>query len=433
MQRGIAWLSVVMLAGFIAGCAKPANPGAGEPGAAVASEKRDPVTISFSNGFLTDEDFDRYITQPVQKKYPWITIQKSNGKGLTERVGAGDTPDIVVHHNIGGMQTYLDLNLTYPLTEMIKKHRMDLNRFEPEALDAVKAATQMDELVGLPYTRHFSALYYNKDIFDKFAVPYPKDGITWDEAYELAKKLTRMEGGVQYRGLEPNVTERPASQLSLPYVDPTTKKALVNTESWKKVLGFMAKIRQIPGNDQITYHGGANDVFVKEQRLAMLASNNILFEGNLYKYPDFNWDMVTYPTWPEAPGIALRNDQHMMSIAGTSKHKDEAFLVIATVTSDEVQMSISRQGKLSILKDQSIRDAFGADLDFAKGKNLQAIYKTKPAKSFVPTKYDSIGMGAINDALKDVVSGGKDLNTVLREAEEKINLKIAEKEGGSAK
>lgn len=430
MQRGILnLLFIMMLAAFIAGCGKTTENGPDGAAPAVTPEKHDPVTISFSNGFLTDEDFDRYITQPVQKKYPWITIQKSNGKGLTDRVGAGDTPDIIVHHNIGGMNEYLELNLTYPLTEMIKKHQMDLNRFEPEALDAVRAATQMEELVGIPYTRHFSALYYNKDIFDKFAVPYPKDGMTWDDAYELAKKLTRSEGGVQYRGLEPNVTERPASQLSLPYVDPKTKKALVNTDQWKRVLGFMVKIHQIPGNEQITYHGSANDLFVKDQRLAMLASNNILFEGNLYKFPDFNWDMVAYPSWPEAPGIALRNDQHMMSIASTSKHKDEAFLVISTITSDEVQMDISRQGKLSILKDKKIRDAFGADLDFIKGKNIQAIYKTTPAKSFVPTKYDGTGMGAINDALNDIINKGKDLNTALRDAEEKINTKIAEKEG----
>jgi len=160
----------------------------------------------------------------------------------------------------------------------------------------------------------------------------------------------------------------------------------------------------------------------------MLASNNILFEGNLYKYPDFNWDMATYPSWPEKPGIALRNDQHMMSISSTSKHKDEAFLIIATVVSDEVQMAISRQGKLSILKDKKIRDAFGTDLDFLKGKNIQAIYKTTPAESFVPTKYDSLGMGVINEALDDIVKNGKDVNTALREAEEKLNMRIKEKE-----
>ncbi|CAG7657504.1 hypothetical protein PAECIP111802_06749 [Paenibacillus allorhizosphaerae] len=403
----------------------------GTAGKESLTEKHDPVTVTVGAQFLTEEEFSRYITEPVKKKYPWITVKDVryvSGRSLPELITSGETPDLVIHHNIGGMQQYLDLDLTYPLTDMIKKYNMDLSRFEPEALEAVKAATSRDDLVGLPYTRHFSALYYNKDIFDKFGVEHPKDGMTWDEVYQLARKVTRVVDNVQFRGLEPNVTERPASQLSLPYVDPKTHKALINTEQWKKVLEFMLKIHQIPGNEQITYHGAANDLFAKNQTLAMLASNNILFEGNLYKFPELNWNMVSYPAWPEAPGKSLRIDQHMLSITKSSKNPDAAFLVIATVTSDEVQMDLSAQGRLSILKDKKIRDAFGANLDFIKGKNIQALYKTTPAKSFAPTKYDGTAMSTINDALKDAVTNGKDVNTVLREAEEKLNQKIRQLE-----
>jgi multiple sugar transport system substrate-binding protein len=253
--------------------------------------------------------------------------------------------------------------------------------------------------------------------------------MTWEETYELAKQLTRLEGGIQYRGLEPNVTERMASQLSLPYVEPKTYKSLLNTEQWQKVLSFAAKVHQIPGNSQITYHGEANDLLLKGT-LAMLASVNIIFEGNLYQNPDI-WDIASYPTWPEAPGIGMRVDAHLMGITATSPHKDAAFLTIATVTSDEVQMDMSRQGRFSVLNNQSIRDAFGADLAFMQGKNIQAIYKTKPAKTFVPTKYDGLSMGKINTALSDIIEKGKDVNTALREAEESANKEIREREDGN--
>src|SRR5690606_21529535 len=119
-----------------------------------------------------------------------------------------------------------------------KKHNLDLNRFEPEAIEALMAATQTNDLAGIPYTRHFYALYYNKDIFDKFGVDYPPDGMTWDQAYDLARKLTRMEDGIQYRGLNLVPVERPASQLSLPYVDMNTKKTVINSDSWKRVMEF---------------------------------------------------------------------------------------------------------------------------------------------------------------------------------------------------
>jgi multiple sugar transport system substrate-binding protein len=423
-------LPIIVCAFVTAGCGS-SKPTASEGSAGKAVNEPVTLTVGIGATYLTEEEFKRYITDPVQKKYPWITAQRqeyAKGKNLSDLVAAGQTPDLVVHNNINGIPGLADLGLLYSYTDLIKKNNMDLGRFEPEALDAIKAASQREDLVALPYTRHTCALYYNKDIFDKFGIPYPKDGMTWDEVFELAKKVTRKEDNIQYRGLEPNVTERPASQLSLPYVDPKTLQSLINTDQWKKVVTFMAKIHQIPGNSQITYHSAANDLFAKDKTLAMLATNNIIFDGNLYKTPDLNWDMVSYPTWSDAPGIGLRIDEHFLAITTPSQHKADAFNLISTVVSDEVQTDFSRHARLSILKDPKIGAAFGADLDFMKGKNIQAVYKTKPAKSFVPTKYDPLSATAINNALKNMVSKGMDVNTALREAEDSANKQIKEKE-----
>jgi multiple sugar transport system substrate-binding protein len=396
------------------------------------TKQPDPVTIRVGvpQQWLTDDEFNRYVVEPVKKKYPWINVVREaygTGRSLSELVAAGETPDLIAQSNTAGMPDLRNLNLFYPLTEYIAKYKLDLNQFEPEALEALKAATQMQELAGIPYTRHFYALYYNKDLFDKFGVAYPADGLTWDEVYELAKRLTRVEDGVQYRGLELAPIERPASQLSLPYVDMRTKKTLINSDPWKRVLELGVKVHQIPGNEQITMHGAADSLFT-QNKLAMHATINILFEARFEDVPDLNWDMASYPVWPGLPGIGMRINEHIMMLASTSKHKEEAFLVAATMASEEVQMSLSRHARFSILNNQKIRDSFGLDIPFLKGKNVQAIYKTKPAKSFVPTEYDSLAMSAMNTALNDVIVNGKDINTVLREAEEKVNKQIEEAE-----
>jgi multiple sugar transport system substrate-binding protein len=411
----------------IAACGSQTDSKSGETPDAV-DQTPATVSVGFLPGWLTEEERQRYIIDPVQKKYPWITVEMrpyDKGNSLAELVAAGRTPDILIETNIYGFSTWKDLGLLSPLTELIEVNKMDLSRFEPEALDAIKAATQREDLVAIPYTRHFSALYYNKDVFDKFAVPYPKDGITWQEAYELGVRLTRQESGVQYRGLEVNVIERMASQLSLPYVDPTTKKALVNTEQWRKVLDFAAKVYQIPGNSQIATYGKAAETMLNGT-LAMYASLNDIMGYKLYNKPEV-WDIATYPSWPEAPGLGTRVDAHAMGISPTSANKNAAFKIIEVITSDEVQMDMSRRGKFPILSDPKFSSAFGADMDFMKDKNIAAIYKTKPAKSFTPTEYDSLAMKAMNTAISNIVKG-TDLNTALREAEESINKQISEKE-----
>src|SRR5690606_24616722 len=68
-----------------------------------------------------------------------------------------------------------------------------------------------------PFVNH--ALVYNKDIFNKFAVEYPKDHMTWDEVVELSKRLQRMDNGVQYYGLGLGTSQYMYEQLALQYTD----------------------------------------------------------------------------------------------------------------------------------------------------------------------------------------------------------------------
>src|SRR5919199_277274 len=47
-------------------------------------------------------------------------------------------------------------------------------------------------------------IFYNKDLFDRVGVPYPKEGWTVDDLVETARKLTFKEGETQYWGYEVN-------------------------------------------------------------------------------------------------------------------------------------------------------------------------------------------------------------------------------------
>jgi multiple sugar transport system substrate-binding protein len=394
--------------------------------------KHDPVTVTIgikSSGYLTEEEFNRYITEPVKQKYPWITAERVvyTNNNLPDFVTRGDTPDLIITNNINGMPQLDELGLLEPMDALIKKYNIDVAKIEDGAVEAVKSATGRPELVALPYTRNFSALYYSKDIFDKFATPYPKDGMTWEQAAELAKRVTRTDAGVQYRGLEPNVPERLGAQLSLGLVDPKTNRALINSDAWKKVISQMAAIYQIPGNGSITTKGKGQELFTKSRTLAMHADVNILFSAHLDEISDFNWDMVSMPVWPQAPKAGMSPDEHLFVLSKTSKHKDDAMNVIATVLSDEVQLDMSKNGRTSIMKDPKIRNAFAESLSFMKGKNIQAIFKTELAKPYDSTLYDTLAMAQLGTALKNIVTKGNDVNTALREAEETVNKQIDEK------
>jgi multiple sugar transport system substrate-binding protein len=51
--------------------------------------------------------------------------------------------------------------------------------------------------------------------------------MTWENAIELGKKLSRTENGIKYRGLEPENANRISLPLSAQTVDPITEKSLL--------------------------------------------------------------------------------------------------------------------------------------------------------------------------------------------------------------
>jgi multiple sugar transport system substrate-binding protein len=421
---------------ILAGCGggagdKPVSGGQSQT-ADKTEKKPDPVTITIgvrATGYLTEDEIKRYIVEPVAKKYPHITINRivldDKANSFENLLASNSLPDIIFHTSLL-LPDLKRLKADQDLTESIKKANIDLNKFNPTALEAVKITSENSYLMGVPYTMHFNALYYNKDIFDKFGASYPKDGMTWQELTEVAKKVTRQEDGVQYRGFEPDSVYRAGSQLGLPLVDPKTFKSLGNTDQWKKVTEMVRDIYEIPGNSTIqTFSSGVN-AFVKDRKLAMLAGLNWL--PNLAEVKDQfpNWDMASYPTWKEQPGVGTQIDLHVMVVPNTSKHKEAAAQVIETVVSEDVQLDMARNGRVSILKDKKYQDEFGKNLDFLKGKNVQAVFKSAPTKPFPSTVHANKAFNEITKVMTQVVKNKVDVNTALRNYDELMDKYIAE-------
>jgi multiple sugar transport system substrate-binding protein len=399
--------------------------------AAPAQAIRDPIVITFgkSDDFFTDAEFELYIVEPVKRKYPFITVKAVQlPKGQTEErfqqlLTAGEMPDVLPVYT-PDLPVVTSMKLDTDLEPLMKANKMDIQRFEPATIAQIKTASHKPVLIGLPYYRLISALYYNKDIFDKFGIGYPKDGMTWEDATALAAKLTRNTDGVQYRGLEPDLVSRVRLQSSLIYVDAQTDKAAVNTDSWRKLFSTMKSIYDIPGNNLVQTNAKGKQAFSKDKTLAMYASVNLL--PLLIEVPDLNWDVAQYPSLKEKPNIAMSADPRSLIIPSASKHKEEAFLVVSTVVSDEVQLEMSRNGLATAMTGEKFKAEFGQNIPGLKGKHLESIYKSAPASYPPPSVIgDSIATPIMQAKLESAVKGEMDINTALRTAEEEINQAIS--------
>lgn len=432
-KRTLLLLSIVLIAAMFTGCGKSGGKSTPEDTAASAGIPTDPVTLKmFRMASVSDEINQVQYIDVIKKKYPFITLEViPNVKGTTlpELLAADRIPDIIIGGNPKDVQQLKKLDLAMDMTPLMKKHKFDIGRIEPAALEMVKKYGGDDNVYALPESVNYVALYYNKDIFDRFGVPYPKDGMTWTELLDVAKRVTRTENNVTYRGFDfQHGVHVSTNQLSLSMVDNKTDKALVNTSEWKNVFDTMKAFYAIPGNEVDEKTVGKEMVsFVNDRTLAMISTTTFFS-----KLPDavasgLNFDLVSMPSFPQAPKTGTQSSGPILSVTSTSKYKDQAFAVVAELLSDDGQMSRSVNGRAASVVTPELKKRYGENLPYLKGKNISAFTANKiaPAPKMI-SNYDQIANTEIVSKFRDVILGKKDVNTALREAEEVINKKISE-------
>ncbi|MFC6233231.1 extracellular solute-binding protein [Paenibacillus allorhizosphaerae] len=375
------------------------------------------------------EDFEQYMKPSIEKKFPNIKvewIQPDKNKSLDTLIASGQVPDIVIT-GYSTLPVLRQKDFPQDLNQLVKKNKTDLNVFEPNALQSVKIYGENGELFMLPYSTIFLATFYNKDIFDKFGVPYPKENQSWEELIELAKKLTRTVDGISYRGLLPHYNHSLIGKgLSLSLVDPKTNKAVLNTDRWLETARLVKGIYSIPGNEKPI----APDKPFVEGTMAMMpywGQATVLKLQNQTKAGNpINWDMIAYPHFKSEPGKNFEIVTNVYTLSKVSKNQEAAYNVISYLsTSEEVQSLALKYGNLPSIKMQGAEANFGSALPELKGKNIAGLFKSNYRENHLPSKYDPIAIEAFNNQMNSMLKGEIDERTALQKAEEEANKKIA--------
>lgn len=393
-------------------------------------EKAEPVDlIVYSDSGGTVEEFDALYGAAFKQKFPQYNVKylmKQQGGTLRDLLASGQPIDII-YDSIGSIPgSVIDNGLGYDMSGLIKEAGVDLSRLEPTMVDAMRALSK-NGLYGLPVRYATMLLYYNKDIFDKFGVEYPVDGMTWEETIALGNRLTRNDGDKQYVGF--SISEGHYMRMnpfSLPYVDSKSQTTMIDSnENWKKffqtvLLGptessayqnyFAAKkISKMPSTNE----------FTKTQDLAMLG----WLSGS--SFTGMNVNVVSMPTFSELPGIGTQAYPTYYSVTSISKHKKEAMEVIAYMVSDEFQMILSKKGILPAVQSEAIKKAFGSESEI-KNLNSNAFFHNKLAPISEKQVYDTTIETEYRKDVGKLITRQVDLNTFIRQAGERATAKLKE-------
>jgi multiple sugar transport system substrate-binding protein len=393
----------------------------------------EPITLKvYGNNATVIEFSNKFINGPIHEKFPNISFEFVNGQSPEQLLAANQFPDLGFFPD-NEIIDALHLKIPADLTPFMKKYNLNFDQYTKEAQDYASLFSEVSDqkqgLYGLPFLLEHKLMYYNQDIFDKFGVPYPTDRMTWSQVISTATKLTREDGGTQYKGVQPGPLEliAPNSTHLLPNINPTTGKADVDNPAWKEAFTFISRIYSIPGNGpnlKANLFKQSKD-FLKEKNIAMLPWWGLALETTA-KTADFRWDVVSYPSRDSDKKIDGLSGQ-LLFVSNTSKHKDEAFQIIQYMSSSmDVQKEVAKSANgLPVLKIPDVDKLFGSDIPGLKGKNTAGIFKVDYDKRNKANYYDGLVANVVNDYFLKYLAGEMDANTALRSAQAEADRQLA--------
>jgi multiple sugar transport system substrate-binding protein len=445
MKNRFSALLITLLAGsMVTACSSGGNSGKADPspdpGSGQTPKQQEPVELIFySNSGEAEESFNGKFGDALRAKFPQYTIKYTRaekGAMIPDLIASGQRVDIIYNVFDYVLEPLLNYNIQYDMTELAKKHGVDLTKFEPSVLDGIRKAGS-GKLYMLPTSLQVPMVYFNKNLFDKFGVPYPVDGMTWDDMKSVSRKLTRKEGGVQYMGF---VGSQPftlkMTPFSEPYLDEKTGKATFERESWKKLIQTVF-VDTDAGDGMKSYALAKNALpnrinFTNSQDIAMLHFHSEFPIAVPKELEKINWDMVALPTFKEMNGVGAQATAVALSITSMAKHKDAAMEAIKFLTSLETQTANSKKGMLSVLQDESVKTVFGQESQF-KDKNWKGVFYNKSAPVAYRSVYELQIERIYSAAILDIVKGQKDMNTIMRETAAAADKSVAESKAAMGK
>lgn len=431
-------IAIIALAGCSSDEAAPSNQQqqqpANENAASGAKEEESKIEVSdeevtltlYANVGLTDEEFELFFKEPIENNFPNITMVKINGN-LDELVASREIPDIIFSDNDWHMPLR-ELRLPADISDLVEKFEIDLDKFIPETVAAIRNLDpEGKRLEGIPVWRNVGAMFYNKDIFDLFGVAYPEDDMLYSEVLDKAKLLTREVDGTQYIGFDPRFPDHLVSPYTQPFVDPETDKPLIDIPLYRKVLEVFVENYNIPGVVVENSYAYAKGTFMEQQRLAMMPDwvSKILGELDQDAENLPNFDLVTEPRFEDKRGTGRHTLANMLIITETSEHKEHAMQVLKYMVSEESQMHIGRHSRIPALKGKQYEEVYGSDNPKLRDKNLAALFKNPSSPTPPPHQFDKEVQAIIRDIRKELALNNKDINTALKEAQERAEQVIA--------
>ena len=300
-------------------------------------------------------------------------------------------------------------------------------------------------LYGLADSFRSKALYFNRTLFDAHGVPYPTEGMSWEDLLSLAKRFPEVdEAGEPLHGLSLGTAARAAFELpyaigqarGLTMFAPDGSAALLDAPAWietyrEAVEAYRDGTAAVPvspfaanGDGTFSVSVGNRNAFVAGRAamalddLGMMHTLDAMERIRREQGKTFEWDVTTYPAQPERPGTATEFElTSIFGIRADSPNAAAAWEFLRHVHGEET-MRLRARSSLDLLSRPSLSVGRG-------GRDLAPFYRLTPDPAAAPPlvpkgftkKFETVAEAETAAAIAGTVSPEEALKRIQKAAD----------------
>ncbi len=303
-------------------------PAAAAPTTAPAAAEQTTVRLLTTHGATMAPFIAESLTK-FQAAHPEVKIDHEDlTEGYYDRLNvmlaSGTLPDVINLRSFDMYDWYRQKSL-YDVSAYLQS---DPDVKPQDLVDAILKSCEFDgKYYGLPYDASVMIFYYNKDMFDKAGVAYPKNTWTWDDMLAAAKALTkpaeetfgfaRLPDITDWR-IEPWILSGGGKIIS----DDRTAWTMVGAEA-EQTIQYIVDLSE---KEKVAPPPSAQT----DVNLFVLGKGAMYYAGQ-WEIPGnrdavkFNWDVVAFPTGPKGHKPITHGGTYIMS--ASTKVPDAAWKI----------------------------------------------------------------------------------------------------------
>lgn len=324
----------------------------------------------------------------------WEPIAGDYKQVLMTRLSGGTGPDIF-YVDVYVFEELARANVLLPLDTYVKRDNFDLNDFYTSLIDAFK---YQNRLYGIAKDFSTLALWFNKEIFDKYKVPYLTNDETWDTF--LNKMLQLKKAGYDTPlGLAPDFNRVIPFIISFGgrLVKPDLSTALGEANS-KKALQFYIDlvVKHKVAKEPSALGSGWLGEAIATEKCAVVMEGPWTVGFMKGSFPD-TFKKMGIVEMPKGIKKATMIYTVAWSINRASPNKDAAWEVLKFLVTEGQKIFVDGAGVLASRKSIAAQDKDPIKQVFYKGAEYGVPWKVSTPTGLFATANDQI-----NSLLKDL-------------------------------